>query len=961
MSNKTIAQFGGFFLAGISILLISACAVMTPKGVYLVDSAGPVKSDNDRRDYQYLTLSNQLRVLLISDPDADKAAASLDIHVGSGSDPKQSQGLAHFLEHMLFLGTEKYPEAGEYQAFISAHSGAHNAYTSFEHTNYFFDIDPSYLDQTLDRFSQFFIAPLFTETYVEREKNAVHSEYTAKIKNEQRKSLEVFKTVINPEHPFAKFSVGNLETLSVERQGGLRQQLIRFYEQYYSSNIMTLVVLGNEPLAELQEMVESKFEKIPNREFVAKPISEPLFIDGQLPLAVTVVPEQDQRLLSVTFPTPSVSALYKQKPLSYIGNILGHEGKGSLLSYLLKQGWAEGLSAGAGLSYEGGATFNVMVELTEAGVNHSDQVVTAIFQTINRARQLPPQAWLFDEQKALSDQQFLYQESLSPIGTVSRLANDMHYYPEKDVLRGALTLTLFDKVLISDFLKLLTPDNSLVTINARDLKTDKNSHYYKTPYRVESVDSNRLALWRNAGLNSAITLPAKNEFIASDFSMAAGDQRQVPELLIDEAALKLWFKNDDVYQIPKANINVALLSPVASQTPKQAAHLALLAQVLSDQLNEFSYPATLAGLSYSLTSGARGLSIDLSGFNDKQVLLLDKVLTAVASPKFDPQRVEDLRHEQIRRLENAAMRQPYRLLMGDLSQLLFRQQYSEQQLLEALQSIDLNSLKQYAESFTASFKIEALVYGNYNQTQANVFAAKLRALLALSDVEAVIPAVEVVVLPEGDRALSGISPYSDAAMLFYLQSSEQGKQARVVMGVASQWLKSDFYTQLRTEKQLGYIVTAGVYPIYDVAGLFFVVQSPVAGPAQLNQQINGFIEESLSALPSVSVAQFEQFRRALRLRLTEKPKNLWQQGERFWRDIHYRYSDFDSRDQLIAALDALTFDVWRDHMQQMLSQNSRRGVWLYSVGQFKGQADMQLPSIDDVQQFKANQAVKRFY
>ena len=966
MSDLIISQSSRFLVIILGLVFISACSVHGPSGRNFIDNIDtsetgePVKSANDRRDYQYVTLPNQLRVLLISDPKADKAAASLDIHIGSRSDPQQSQGLAHFLEHMLFLGTKKYPEAGEYQAFISAHSGSHNAYTSFEHTNYFFDIAPDYLDEALDRFSQFFIAPLFTETYVEREKNAVHSEYTAKIKNEARKSIDVFKTIINPAHPFAKFNVGNLETLSVDTPGGLRQQLISFYRQYYSSNIMTLVVLGNESLPELQSMVESKFNKIPNREFISQPIDEPLFAAGQLPLAVSIVPEQEQRLLTVTFPTPSVSALYQQKPLSYIGNILGHEGGGSLLSYLRKQGWAEGLSAGAGLSYEGGSTFNIRVKLTESGIGSRDKVVAAIFQAINRVREQSPQAWLFDEQKALFDQQFFYQETSSPISTVSRLSNDMHYYPKRDVLRGGLTLAHFDPALISNFLSMLTPDNSLVTINARGLNTDKYSYYYKTPYQVEPIGDERLASWRNAGLNTAITLPVKNQFIAKNFSLAVGDQRKVPELLINETAMKLWFKNDDTYQIPKANINVALLSPVASQTAKQAAHLALLTQVLTDQLNEFSYPATLAGLHYHLTPAARGLSISISGFNDKQMLLLDKVLAAVASPKFNSQRVEDLKQEQIRQLQNTSMQQPYRLLMGHLSQLLFRHQYSEQQLLEALHDIDLNSLKQYAESFTASFKIEALMYGNYHQAQADAFAGRLRSLLALVGSEADIPATEVVVLPENELVLPIDSPYSDSATLFYLQSTTQGHKARVAMGVASQWLKSDFYTQLRTEKQLGYIVTSGVYPVYDLAGLFFVIQSPVAGPVKLKQHINGFIDASLNELPSVTSEQFEQYRRALRLRLAERPKNLWEQGKRFWRDIHYRYNDFDSRDQLIAALDSLSFEDWQKQVQLVLTDNHRRGVWLYTIGKFSDQSDMQLQIIDDVQQFKLKQAVKRF-
>ena len=120
--------------------------------------------------------------MVVSDPDAKKAAVSLNVGTGSVDDPEDRQGLAHFLEHMLFLGTEKFPVAGEYQSYISGHGGAHNAYTSFEDTNYFFDINAAYLGQALDRFSQFFISPLFTEKYVDREKHAVESEYRPNIR-----------------------------------------------------------------------------------------------------------------------------------------------------------------------------------------------------------------------------------------------------------------------------------------------------------------------------------------------------------------------------------------------------------------------------------------------------------------------------------------------------------------------------------------------------------------------------------------------------------------------------------------------------------------------------------------------------------------------------------------------------------------------------------------------------------
>jgi len=163
--------------------IIVACATV-PGG-----QQQPVRSPNDDYSYRLLTLDNDLQVLLISDPETPKAAAALDVVVGSGDNPPGRGGLAHFLEHMLFLGTDKYPDAAEYEQYITEHGGSRNAYTSFEHTNYFFDIDASYLPEALDRFAQFFIAPRFDTEYVEREKNAVQAEYQMGLKSDARRGL----------------------------------------------------------------------------------------------------------------------------------------------------------------------------------------------------------------------------------------------------------------------------------------------------------------------------------------------------------------------------------------------------------------------------------------------------------------------------------------------------------------------------------------------------------------------------------------------------------------------------------------------------------------------------------------------------------------------------------------------------------------------------------------------------
>ena len=124
-----------------------------------------------------LHLENGLKVLLISDQTTDKAAACLSVNVGHMSDPDKIPGLAHFLEHMLFLGTVKFPQENSYSAFLNENGGSSNAATYPDSTKFYFDVVPEKLHETLDMFSQFFIAPLFTESATEREINAVNSEH----------------------------------------------------------------------------------------------------------------------------------------------------------------------------------------------------------------------------------------------------------------------------------------------------------------------------------------------------------------------------------------------------------------------------------------------------------------------------------------------------------------------------------------------------------------------------------------------------------------------------------------------------------------------------------------------------------------------------------------------------------------------------------------------------------------
>ncbi|CAG8778831.1 14072_t:CDS:2, partial [Acaulospora morrowiae] len=154
-------------------------------------------------------------------------------------------------------GTEKYPRENEYSEYLSKHSGYGNAYTGLNNTNYYFEVDYRHLEGALDRFAQFFIAPLFDSSCTDREINAVDSENKKNQRNDGRRIYQLEKSVLsNPVHPYSQFGTGNLISLRENplKEGlDIRDELIRWHDKHYTANYMKLVVLGRDSLDQLTQ------------------------------------------------------------------------------------------------------------------------------------------------------------------------------------------------------------------------------------------------------------------------------------------------------------------------------------------------------------------------------------------------------------------------------------------------------------------------------------------------------------------------------------------------------------------------------------------------------------------------------------------------------------------------------------------------------------------------------------
>jgi len=846
-----------------------------------------IKSPNDDREYRYLELPNRLKVVLVTDPASDKSAAALTVFRGSNHDPLKHQGLAHFLEHMLFIGTEKYPEIDGYQQFLTAHGGTSNAYTAPDHTNYFFDVAPDQFPEALDRFAWFFIAPLLSPEYVDREKNAVHSEYQMQTKDDGWRGMSAAKLLMNPEHPLSRFSIGSLDTLA----GDVRGALVTFWRAHYSADQMSLVVLGPESLDSLEQLVRERFTAIEDRNLGPDQSTQPIFAKGSLPVRLEVKPIQERREVSYTFLVPLVRPHYESKPEFYISNLLGHEGRGSLFAILKSFGWVTALSATTGDLDDDESQFDVTVSLTAEGAKHIDEITAWLFAQIDLIRTEGPQAWRQRELELLGELGFRFMEKATAMRTVYALAPVLMHYPPEELLRNRYVYRRFDADLISEYLGLLQPDNVAIQVTLPEAITTAEEPWFGVAYN--RVNGPQPMPQLTPEQRAMLTLPEANPFLPEDLTLVQGED--APRNLSATPATELWLHTDTSFGVPKANLRFTLRLDGGITTPEDRAAATLYADLVADATNQWAYATLLAGMNANVGVRPSGFRFDVSGYNDKQLELTERVLDTFRTLQIDPERFAVLRTDITRRLENAIQEKPFMQSMAAVGQAVHASEWPERAIAAALRNITPQSLTAWRDRRLARVSFLGLAHGNLKEADARAVLDAVKKRFALTAVETELPRP---VQLKTSAAIELPIEHTDASLVAFIQQPDDSLQSRAIAQLAAHLVQQGFFTSLRTEQQLGYAVGMAARSIDKQPGLLFMVQSPSAAPAKILDAIRIYVESTPAVIEGMPDETFSLQREGLLVKLLEADKNLAERTERYWTDIDDKVATFDGNKQL---------------------------------------------------------------
>jgi insulysin len=943
-----------YWSIGWLVILLSTCTGLRPE---LDPSMTIIQSPDDNRVYQSLVLENQLEVLLISDPTADQAAAAMSVRVGQFDDPPDRQGLAHFLEHMLFLGNEKYPEPDEFGQYLAAHGGRMNAFTALEETNYFFSVQPDHLDGALDRFAQFFIAPRFDARFVEREVNAVHSEHQKNLTSDERRIYQVVRSTSNPSHPFQRFGTGNLATLKAEGDDdALRQSLIDFYQRHYSAAAMKLVILGKEPIEELTRMAETGFTAIPNRGQRMPDLSDIPVVETPLKRTLHVRPLQSIRQLRLMFPISVGEKLDPDKSVQVIAHLLGDEGPGSILSALKQQHLATALSAGSGQESSGFAFLNIHVTLTPKGLQQFDRVMAVIFGYIRLLQAEPDLSRYFDELRRIAEADFRFREEEPSTAYAAHLASAMHEVPVTHVLVFPWFYEAYSHNAVKELLNRLSPDNLQVILVAPELAVDQQETWYGTEYSVYRRTGEIEDRWNRVPDGISLSLPPPNPFIADRLVWRQRSSVEpYPVLLQDQPRLRLWFKPDNHFRVPKGVVRVRLSSLLAYDTVENAAMARLFSSLLEERLSEYAYPARVAGMRYSVSNTVQGIELTISGYADNIDRLLQTIFDEIMRFEVDTPVFFVLRDQLREERENQKLSPAYRRAGYEMFHLMTQPLWHTDAYLAVIDDLEPEALTGFVSAFRSCLHIELLAVGDFTADEIHQWGDRLKGFVCdCSDGSASVLTERTIALSAGASPVLQL-PVADvnSAVQIHYQVGPTHFEQSVALDLLAQFIEKPAFHQLRTLEQLGYLVWSGYQKVNNVDGFIFLVQSADRDPVFLQSRIEAFLQGFQAELANVTSDSFEQSIATLIAKREEKPRTLQEEALRYWGEITAGRYAFDHRSQEIEVLRQLTWStVLQLYEKTFVRPETSRRLIVQAVGKaHKAEKPTGLP-ITDPFQFK---------
>lgn len=882
-----------------------------------------IKSPLDKSEYITYQLSNGLNVFLEKDNRATLSCITMSIKIGYMYDT--IPGIAHFLEHMLFNGTIKYPNENAFLSYISKHGGVSNAFTEHNSTCYFYNIQSTHLRKSLDMFGQFFISPLLNKNTVEREREALNAEHIKNKSNDDWRLHEILRYACNETHPLKNFGTGSNETLNIP---DLEIHVRKFFDTYYSSNLMTLNIITNNDLEKVMAIVNEIFINIPIRANLSD-IKKDFGKIFKTPATINVIPIEDKHKLSLYWELPSYHNEPYLSPINFLAHILGHEGKNTIHYTLTQNGYISHLRAGVLKYVYNKCIFHIDLELSPFGVKNKTNIIKVIFDYIDliikniydsKLRDL------YNEILVLSKYSFNFDEKISPDdrGIYYHKLITIYEIPLNYLLTISYIMDNFDTDIrnnLLECLKSMNRDNVIIIFgskyfNGSDLKTDKN---YGTKYQiVNSIEINHKSF--------PIDLPQLNPYISVStkiININYHKPQNINKNINDN--MKVYILPTNKYHNPDINIHVKIDIPLSLLDKETNTTTLIYFNTIMADINHERYLCNTAHYLTHVEFNMGKLYITIQGNCKKICNVADFIVNSILGYKItnSNKSFERAKYVLSSSDKNIIYDPPYTRISSFFNKKICSKFYDNYDRLSIINSdkLQFESTINIIKKILKLSSVTMLLTGNVTTELSNElidifskFSSNLKYDDCIDLYDTPTNQDEIIVYPTENN-------YDvNSAMGFHIFIK------KIKYGITKNWdmyicltniidklINNNYFDTLRTKEQFGYVVFGTQYDVGDKKCISkyyrFIVQSPNKSVNDIINRTKLFILEFKKILNEMSEDQFNDIITNCIVTLNAEHNNLMELSDFYKTQLEYNFLTFDLVEKLTKTYKTINKEI----------------------------------------------------
>ncbi len=817
------------------------------------------KPNHDNRIIKYNLLKNKIKSICVSDDKINKSYIVACVNVGSTCNKKYYDGLAHLLEHMCFITSKKYQNKGYIHNKALEFGGYSNAFTDDIHTVYYYEIFTKHLEEMMEIFSDFLFNSELKEEYILDEMKNVDSEHKKNLNNDNFRIYNIEHLLCDEKSEYNGFFTGSIETLNKK---DIRDKMYKFYKKFYVPENISLCIISELEINKIEKLTKKYFEHFKNGKKTPKlKLLKPIYTKN---ISKTFLINSVNKTFQIKyiFETQKINKYVETKVFSYVSFLLNLDMKDSLSDFLKINNYIKSL-----ISYfeSHSGLFIIHLELTKKGKDNINDIDGYLRYYMNFIFSLDYKN-LYNMLKKIDNYNYNNLTKEDPIELGQMLVVNAFTFDSQHIYDGQYLILNYDEKHFKDIKKYINFDNCIQLIITDEFKEKKyeTDPFYGTKYKeIDKIQSKPKSF--NINLNF------ENKYINNQLIIIPNLKQNIPI----ETSKNIWFGNTSKFDEKNCYVGIIFSDVNFFSSAKNAIYTNLSIELLDYLLVRELWNAISVDYSFEFFTDTRynEIMLRINVFNNviQSQEFINYILNFVIN-KNTKDITEDFIKQKIKNLsdtvKNTNIMSPWNYV-DYLFNLNYENEYDVKEILKEIKKIKIDDFIVYFKDIFKKSNCVILTYGNINkQLNFELLKNNLSNKYNFSKFN----------LKKSIKIKHPNKNEKNNCIKVILKMGELDDLEILHLSLTNLIMHELFYNKLRTDKQLGYLVSSSWIKIYNECFLVEKIQSKYDYKT-LYENINEFNKNMLDYLNEVNINNWIS---NLKDRLQTKDTNIY--------DVFYKYS-----------------------------------------------------------------------